>query len=557
MTFRCSTTRVLLAGLMTVAIVAPCAAQKSIAANVPKQLKIDSLVPYGQRTDAFRRLLFELRFQPLNNFEEMNANPSESLLIVLGDPSCLSKSHFPKGLHEFVAQGGAVLIATDYETDGEAGEMLSQLAGVRVAGDKLHFPLGTDCYAGEPFCPFVQPITASRPLGDSVNVLGALAAVVGAGSRPALFRNPLPSQQDLRVATNAPSQLQRQESWWRLPWRIHRLAQLPSGCVAPPLLIVPTGGRGSPRPPLFAVGGTVGKGHVLVLADHSIFINRMILPRDNGNMEFAANCLHWLRGGISTPMEALGAARSHAVHGNEMGNALKQLAGPRNKVLFCDDGTIRTDFEVPLTMMPVKPPLGSKPALVAAIDKTIANMEKNDFFNRKLLEGINELPGGWPRIVRYAVYLLTLAAVMLLGYRFLWRSRHLPESTVPLLAEVVRDHEPRLSLLEQRRRALLRSGNVWEIVHRLAREYFESVGLPLTDARPPRVELKHGNQRQRWRLTRRVARLWQLARGDAPMPIPPAMLQRWLSELEELKTALADGTIVLNAECRMNHGLHG
>ena len=57
--------------------------------------------------------------------------------------------------------------------------------------------------------------------------------------------------------------------------------------------------------PLFAVGGTVGKGRVLVLADHSIFINRMILPRETGNLEFAANCLHWLRGGRPTVTEAI------------------------------------------------------------------------------------------------------------------------------------------------------------------------------------------------------------------------------------------------------------
>ena len=168
--------------------------------------------------------------------------------------------------------------------------------------------------------------------------------------------------------------------------------------------------------PLFAVGGTSGKGRVLVLADHSIFINRMMLPSNNKNLEFAANCLHWLRGGVSTPVEALRAANSP--------DALKQLTGQRNKVLFWDDGKIRTDFKVPLKAMPLKPSLGSEPAIVAAIDKTIANMEDNDFFNRQLLEGMDNLAGGRQRVVRYVVYLLTLAAFLLLGYRFLWRSRH-------------------------------------------------------------------------------------------------------------------------------------
>ncbi|HTU19484.1 MAG TPA: DUF4350 domain-containing protein [Gemmataceae bacterium] len=529
----------LVLGLLALVIVPPCIAQRPQLPGGLKQLPaglspLDE-PPYAQRMDAFRRLLFELRFQPLNDFADLHANPSESLLIVLGDPSCLSKGHFPKGLRDFVKQGGAVLIATDHATDGEAGEMLKQLAGVRVTGEKLHLPLGSEVYEGNPFCPLVLPITVSSPLGDGTSFLGALAALVGAGSRPSLFHAPSPDQQNFRLATNAPSQLERQRSRWGLPWGIHRLARLPVGCVEESFLIDPLGGRGSS--PLFAVGGAVGKGRVLVLADHSIFINRMILPRDNGNLEFAANCLHWLRGGVSTPMEALRTANNP--------DALQQLTGQRNKVLFWNDGAIRTDFEVPLKTVPLKPSLGSEPAIVAAIDKTIANMEDNDYFNSRLLEGMDNLPGGRPGVVRNAIYLLTLAAVLFLGYRFLWRSRHRPEPATLVLEEAVRQHEPRVSLLEQRRRALLRSGNVWETAHRVAREWFELSGLPLTGARPPRVEMKHGSWRTRWGFKRRFARLWLLARGDAPVRIPPSALKRWLRELEELKIALRDGTIRL------------
>jgi hypothetical protein len=134
---------------------------------------------------------------------------------------------------------------------------------------------------------------------------------------------------------------------------------------------------------------------------------------------------------------------------------------------------------------------------------------------------------------------------MLLAYRFLWRSRYrAASSAVPLLAEAVGQHEPKMSLLEQRRRAVMRSGNVWETAHRLAREGFESAGVPLT-ATMPRIGITHGSAWQRWRLRRRLRRLWQLARGDAAFPISPTALKYWLRELEELKRALADGTIRL------------
>jgi hypothetical protein len=114
-----------------------------------------------------------------------------------------------------------------------------------------------------------------------------------------------------------------------------------------------------------------------------------------------------------------------------------------------------------------------------------------------------------------------------------------------LLSKALREHEPNASLLDQRRRALLRSGNVWEMGHRLARECFESAGVALTSASPPRVVKTQGSRWQRWRVNRRVARVWRLARGDTPTPLSPAALQHRLHEIEELKTGLANGTIEL------------
>ncbi len=503
--------------------VSPCAADSGA---------VDA-APYGQRTDAFRRLLFEFRFQPLHAFAELEDNPSESLLIVLGDPRCLANRTFPQGLRWFVEYGGAVLIATDKETNGQAGEMLNQLAGVQVTDETL-ICLSTnaaDLYDGSRYCPFVQPIADTATAKGPMSVLNLLSAAVGVGDRPALFRNPHPQQPDLRVAANAPSRL-KVRGWW-LPGGIHRLAQLPKDTISED----DPSDNSVAEESLFAVGGTRGKGRVLVLADHSIFINRMLLPRDNGNLEFAANCLHWLRGGVSTPTEAF-----HAMRGPQ---GLQQLTGQRNKVLFWDDGRIRTDLEVPLQMAPLKPSLAPEPVIVAAFDKTIANLEDSDFFNRKILEGMDGLSGGRPRAARIVLYLLTVTAMLFLSYLFLWRSRHRPETSIPLLADAVGQHEPKMSLLEQRRWELRRSGNVWETAHRLARECFASLGVPLMGAAPPRVEVRHGNSWQRWRTGRRVMRLWRLARGDTPTPIPPAALRYWLRELEELKTAMKDGTIQL------------
>jgi hypothetical protein len=260
----------------------------------------------------------------------------------------------------------------------------------------------------------------------------------------------------------------------------------------------------------------------------------MILPRDTGNLEFAANCLHWLRGGVCTPGEAIQAMGSTI--------RLEQLAGQRDKVLLWDDGRIRTDFEVPMKKMPLHPTLGSEPAIVAAIDQTLARLEDNHAFDDGLFEVFDDQGWSTRKLQRYVLYLLTLAALMLAAYRFFRHARHRVDAAVPMLAQAVTQHEPKASLLEQRRRALLRSGNVWETVHQLARQQFESAGIPLTGSSPPRLTTE-GSWWQRWRVRRRVARLWQLARGETPARISPPALRRWMRDLEELKTILANGTI--------------
>ena len=506
------------------------------APSLAQGSKAGETVPYVQRADAFRRLLFELHFQPIKDFAALHAHPRECILIVLGDTSCLANDRFPEGLVPFVRQGGAVLIATDMEIrDPQARENLVKLAGVTVTGETLVCHSTDKCYGLSQYCPFIEPIADANPLAQPTNVLGALAAAIGVGGWPALFRNPRPDQPDLRVAANAPSRLEVRR-WWGLPGGVHRLAQLPQACVDESFSQRnPRRGRQPPpEPPLFAVGGSVGEGRVLVLADHSLFINRMILPRDTGNLEFAANSLHWLRGCVSSPAEALQAMGSTI--------QLEKLAGQRDKVLFWDDGRIRTDFEVPMKKTPLNPSLGSEPAIVAAIDQTLARMEDNHAFDEGLFEFFDDQGWSTRKLQRSGLYLLTLAALMLAAYRLIRYARHRVDAAVPGLAHALAQHEPKMSLLEQRRRAVLRGGNVWETVHQLARQWFDSAGIPLTATAPPRLAIR-GGWWQRRRIRRRMAHLWQLARGEAPARVSPTALRRWLRELDELRTAMANGTI--------------
>src|SRR5205807_757161 len=96
------------------------------------------------------------------------------------------------------------------------------------------------------------------------------------------------------VATNRPSHLIRPAPG--LPGMLPFLARFPEECI-----IEEFGPRQPPQELWFAAGGEFGergrKGRLLVLADHSVFINDMLGRADNDNFTFALLCLEWLTDG--------------------------------------------------------------------------------------------------------------------------------------------------------------------------------------------------------------------------------------------------------------------
>jgi hypothetical protein len=120
-----------------------------------------------------------------------------------------------------------------------------------------------------------------------------------------------------------------------------------------------------------------------------------------------------------------------------------------------------------------------------------------------------------------------------------------------VLAQVVAQHTPAAPLLAQRHQALLRAGNLWESAQVLARQFFAAAGIPGpppeapgADApgSPPRLLVRGGWWRRR-ALRRQVLHLWRLAFGPTPVRVSPAALTRLSRELDELKAALADGSL--------------
>jgi hypothetical protein len=416
-------------------------------------------------------------------------------------------------------------VASDQAMTPVVQQALKNVAGVQVTGHSLRCQGdgGPESrYRGLDYCPFLQPV-ANAPVNLFDGPVG--------GDRAA---------PPLRVATNLPSMLATTVFPFPGNLKVRVLAELPAKCGYEVRNFEGRTTRMTYQQKLPAVvGGFVGqeaKGQVLVLADHSIFINEMMLPSDNGNVEFAYNCLEWLH------------------HGS---------GHPRNKVLLIEDGRIRDIFN-PLLIDPSRLPPESIPQIIRKLDEVLAkagpalaNMEQenrlNDWLEGHLYENFDT--EFLPRVI-----VLSLAGLLLFYgfYRVAIQGRYRLEPALPLLGREVARHTPDASLVEQRLQAMLRAGNLWESAHNLARVYFTAAGVPLVDtpnnppaagrqppeSRPPRVAVE-GSWWQRWKTRRRVLRLWRLAYEATPRRVSAARLRQLLVQLEELKAALAAGSVRL------------
>jgi hypothetical protein len=426
--------------------------------------------PFDEGTHAFRAVLNQQGVRPVTSIDQVDADPAHSMVIALGHITGTSNrlGDDVHGLRWFLDNGGAVLIATDRPTP----DWLFERFGVRVTGTFLRAPDGF-CYRGMADCPFLEPpendITRPRILGQWL---------LGRDTIGALFAGT-----DHKVATNRPSHLEFQNS--QLPvvanvpaFRQYTSRRLPDGFI--PLME-------------FAAGGPVGKGRLLVVADHSVFINEMLLQPDNDNITFALNVGRWLA-------DPAGANRTSA--------------------LFIEDGVIRSNFDVPLEApRPSLPPLE---ALVPLADQALLALERDNYFNQSLLRAV---------LMRTLLLLATLALLAygltkLVSGRFR-ADAHLPRGPVPAAA-----HAQTPYAMHRRQEAQLRSGDLAEAARELARETLAAVGAgPGARVVGP------------WGWPRRVEAVARLAADVPAGRVTPVKLQRLARELDELRSAVAVGVV--------------
>jgi hypothetical protein len=421
-------------------------------------------VPFEQDNHAFRFVLDSFGYHPAS-VEDAFSVPTQSIVIFFGQTSIRGK--VPANLFKYLEAGGAVLIATDRKTD----PILDRQIGVHVTGEIVQAWAESSKYRGSAdYCPLIT-----------------VAETAGLPASP--FRAQRP------VATNKPSYFERSKNDFLLPV----LATFPDDCRV--------NGERKWRLP-FALGGKVDKGRLLVLSDHSVFINGMMLQPDNDNFEFACNCLKWLNN-----------------------------TGHRWDVLFVDEGTIVHDFKVPVTNLPM-PPISP----MAAADHVIAALEEDDLFNRLILEhfSLRQIVSAWAVV-------LTLMLLAFLFYR-LMRSGHHVDTQAPLLAQGVGQVGPTGALVVQRRQSLLQEGNLWEAAREVARQWFADAGYdPAPAATPdrlPRLSIRiDAGWWERRRLRGQVARLWRLAFQPKPQRVSRRDFERLLNQVHDLRTAAQQGVV--------------
>jgi hypothetical protein len=204
-------------------------------------------------THIFRRILHDLQCSPLENVNQLEDNPADKVLIVLGQ--CDVLDNVPQGLDTFVRSGGTALVAADQDT----GNRLESF-GLSVATGPVQVPPRSRFAYGS-FGLFIQ--------GQDKTLFDGLERV--ATIRPGYVRMPANGPEGIGV-----------------------LATLRGNAVLGDKQI-------RPDTLLFAVGGTHGEGRILVLADQSVFSNGLLWQRQGeaqtDNFDFAQNCAAWLTAG--------------------------------------------------------------------------------------------------------------------------------------------------------------------------------------------------------------------------------------------------------------------
>jgi hypothetical protein len=264
---------------------------------------------------------------------------------------------------------------------------------------------------------------------------------------------------------------------------------------------------------LFAAGGLYAQGRYLVLADHSIFLNQMLLAstdgvnRLNSNLEFTIACIDWLKG-----------------------------TQERDRCLFVEDGEVKTDFEI---HFPEKDEsdLAKILKLLTFLEangngnKIVAKLEDADFFNSLLRAHYSTR-----EIIRTFIIILVCLSIFMLFWMTI-RNRSGTDPARALVTPELAAMIPRGDVLHQRFDSLNEVENVYEAARQLIRDFLSGLDAePDVGGLPPKLVIEDGYEDEDG-LRRKLGRLWRIAYDGEPVKVAPAT---WGVIKQDIKDVLAD-----------------
>ena len=468
--------------------------------------EVNSVVQGARPFDRFGldgwRLMLQQRLEPrTGDFVQWMREPKKTAIVITGDTRQLPR--LINDLDRFLLGGGACLIATDRN----ATFRLSSFWKLGRTWHQFQFNRGwfevppEGSYQGHADVPIISVVRAEG--GEQI------AADLFAGVRT--------------LIANRPGYLLVYEG---------------GATRSAPLTIPCPAGAANFRSPIdsaakFLFAETYGNredaGRILLVADHSLFINEMLMHGDN--MQFAWNCVNWLS------------------------------AGQRANLIFVHDGRILPRCEIGSRGLPpipldklldalshapelpaVDPRLMGRSMLELANDSLVTAQEE-DLFNQLLSDiGQSTQFSRNLAIVRLMSSLMLIALIAALRWLFFTRSR--PPR---------KEGSPATPLVSERRiRAQVHAGRYDQYARGLAREFFGSdlAQIPVPDwalLTPP--TLRPGGPQpatgDRLWSARAVRELWKLATDRRPRQVSSRGFAKVRQQYARLQSLRSEGKLQL------------
>ena len=430
----------------------------------------------GDGTELFRGLLDHAGIKPVTERELQNllANPWDDIIFIsLGNPDGAPNQRLrPLPYLQRASARGGVLIATDTHLRLQS----SSNAALTINGQLVECAVPKSTHRQKPHCPYLIPMNPGEVTFSSE-----------------IFRG-LKS-----IATNSPSFLTVQQL---------------GGDFQHPLATFPRNSRIQdsefrlPDDTLFAIAGEGPDEfnrqpyRLLVMADHSVFINQMLLEPGTENIELAYRTIKFL-----------------------------QEPNNRKRCVFFENGKLIDHFDdlrqtfgkqnqMPLPQVNL---WGMQDKLTDLGNVIIDRLQANDA-NNKLLLGSSNPHRSLSVIARFLVILAAAMACFFL-LRRAWSTRKPGDIPPPPAVAGAPSGPP--GVFDRRQKELLRRNNVFEPVRDLVREFFQSIGIHSeTPPKPPKLVISDVVRKPE-SLRAAIKDLWRIAFG----PVQVMTVHRW-RELE-------------------------